>query len=147
MAESSNQEEAKKNASQATGHVSELPFGQTALLRIMHQHHHATLRAQDQIDKAKKDAVQAAARVSELLVRTVNGGVEECFLNEKRIEIEIRTLINNISRYTKQTNQWLSASHAFNTALKEIGDFENWMTVMEHDCKNINKALLNIYQP
>lgn len=57
-------------------------------------------------------------RVSDLLVDTVNSGVEESFINEKRIELEIRTLVSIVMRYTKQTNQWLAASHALNSALK-----------------------------
>lgn len=69
-------------------------------------------------DKAKKDALRTAMRVSELLVDTVNGGVEETFLNEKRIELEIRALVSTIMRYKKQTDQWLAASYALNTLIK-----------------------------
>uniref|UniRef100_A0A0D9ZRF4 Uncharacterized protein n=1 Tax=Oryza glumipatula TaxID=40148 RepID=A0A0D9ZRF4_9ORYZ len=28
----------------------------------------------------------------------------------------------------------------------EIGDFENWMKIMDFDCKSINAAVPNIYQ-
>lgn len=69
-------------------------------------------------DKAKKDAIGIAARVSDLLVEIVNGGVQECFINEKRIELEIRALASTIFRYTKQIDQWLSASHSINSAIK-----------------------------
>lgn len=30
--------------------------------------------------------------------------------------------------------------------LQEIGDFENWMKIMDFDCKSINAAIPNIYQ-
>jgi len=69
-------------------------------------------------DKAKKDALRTAVRVSELLVDSVNGGVEEAFINEKRIEFEIRALVSTIVRYKKQMNQWLAASNAMNSVLK-----------------------------
>lgn len=69
-------------------------------------------------DKAKRDALRSATHVSGLLVDAVNGGVEESFINEKRIELEIRALVSTIMRYKKQTNQWLAASHALNTILK-----------------------------
>ncbi|KAL6003005.1 biogenesis of lysosome-related organelles complex 1 subunit 1 [Asimina triloba] len=98
------------------------------------------------MEKAKSDAVRAATWVSELLVNAVNSGVEESFVNEKRIELEIRALASTVMRYTKQTNQWLAATHALNNALKEIGDFENWMKTMDYDCKGINAALRNIHQ-
>lgn len=69
-------------------------------------------------EKKKEEAIRNAARVSDLLVDAVNGGVQECFVNEKRIELEIRTLAVTIARFMKQTDHWLAASHALNTALK-----------------------------
>ncbi|GMP95895.1 hypothetical protein CsSME_00044767 [Camellia sinensis var. sinensis] len=76
----------------------------------------------------------------------VNGGVQESFVNEKRIELEIRSLAATIMRFAKQTDQWLAASRSINTAIKEIGDFENWMKTMEFDCKSISAAICNIHQ-
>ncbi|GAB2283172.1 hypothetical protein Dimus_017700 [Dionaea muscipula] len=40
--------------------------------------------------------------------------------------------------YYKEIDQWITASRAINTAVKEIGDFENWMKVTEYDCKSIS---------
>lgn len=119
---------------------------EAALLQIMHDHHHTSLRLRDQAERAKKDAIQNAARVSDLLVDAVNSGVQESFINEKRIEHEIRALAVTISRFMKLTNQWLTATRAINTAVKEIGDFENWMKTMEFDCKSITAAIQNIHQ-
>lgn len=109
-------------------------------------------------------------------MKAVNGGVEECFVNEKRIESEIRNLAVTVARFGKQTDQWLAATHAVNSAVKvshhlydessvlfclvcllmidlcvcfgdkEIGDFENWMKTMEFDCKKITAAIRNIHE-
>ncbi|XP_058110567.1 biogenesis of lysosome-related organelles complex 1 subunit 1 [Magnolia sinica] len=133
----------EKTAAAAGGEIGSL---KTSLLRIVVEHHQSSLQIRHQTEKAKNDALRSAMRVSELLVNTVNSGVEESFVNEKRIELEIRALASTVMRYTKQTNQWLAASHALNTALKEIGDFENWMKTMDYDCKSINAALRNIHQ-
>ncbi|XP_065638476.1 biogenesis of lysosome-related organelles complex 1 subunit 1 [Quercus suber] len=103
-------------------------------------------KIRDQAERAKKDAIQNAAQVSDLLVDAVNSGVQESFINEKRIEHEIRALAVTISRFMKLTNQWLTATRAINTAVKEIGDFENWMKTMEFDCKSITAAIQNIHQ-
>ncbi|KAG0484937.1 hypothetical protein HPP92_009016 [Vanilla planifolia] len=119
---------------------------ESSLVQIIQEHQQRALLIRDSADKAKKDALKTAVRVSELLVDTVNGRVEEAFVNEKRIELEIRSLVNTVARYKKQTNQWLSASNAMSSVLKEIGDFENWMKVMDFDCKSINAAIRNIHQ-
>ncbi|CAN6330176.1 unnamed protein product [Urochloa humidicola] len=117
-----------------------------ALLQIVQQQHHQSLRQRQQADRAKKDALRSAARVSDLLVDTVDGGVQELFINEKRIELEARALLTTITRYRKQTDQWLAATNEINSVLKEIGDFENWMKIMDFDCKSVNAAIRNIHQ-
>ncbi|KAL6653345.1 hypothetical protein ACP70R_008923 [Stipagrostis hirtigluma subsp. patula] len=117
-----------------------------ALLQIVHQHHHQALRQRQHTERAKKDALRSAVRVADLLVDTVDGGVQELFVNEKRIELEARALLGTIARYGKQTDQWLAATGAVNSVLKEIGDIENWMKIMDFDCKSINAAIRNIHQ-
>ncbi|KAF5821784.1 hypothetical protein HanRHA438_Chr01g0019221 [Helianthus annuus] len=119
---------------------------ESSLLRLVNDHQTTATRLREQTEKSKKEAIKSASRVSDLLVEAVNGGVEECFVNEKRIEVEIRALKATVMRFAKQTDQWLASTHAINNAIKEIGDFENWMKTMELDCKSITAAISNIHQ-
>ncbi|XP_023534753.1 biogenesis of lysosome-related organelles complex 1 subunit 1 [Cucurbita pepo subsp. pepo] len=117
-----------------------------SLFQMVNDHQYASLKLRENSEKAKKDAIQKAVRVSDLLVDAVNGGVQESFVNQKLIELEIRALSTTITRFMKQTDQWLAATHALNTAVKEIGDFENWIKTIDFDCKSITTAIHNIYQ-
>ncbi|KAF3332407.1 biogenesis of lysosome-related organelles complex 1 subunit 1 [Carex littledalei] len=75
------------------------------------------------------DGVLLARRnlvVSEMATTAVNGGVEEAFINEKRFDIEVRALLGTISRYKKQTDQWLATTHELNTVLKVLLFFCLW---------------------
>ncbi|KAH0712890.1 hypothetical protein KY289_008849 [Solanum tuberosum] len=119
---------------------------EASLIQIINSHHSSSLKLRESTEKAKKDGIRSARRVSELLVDSVNREVQEAFVMQKRIEMEIRALTASILRFGKQTDQWLAASHSINTAIKEIGDFENWMKTMEFDCKSINAAICNIHQ-
>ncbi|KAK9159246.1 hypothetical protein Scep_005820 [Stephania cephalantha] len=119
---------------------------EASLLQLFDLHNQNSSKLREQTEKAKKEALRAAIRVSDLLVDRVDGGVQQCFANEKRIEHEIRALSGAITRYAKQTDQWLAASHAINSALKEIGDFENWMKVMDYDCRSITRAIHAIHK-
>ncbi|KAM3303119.1 biogeneis of lysosome-related organelles complex 1 subunit 1 [Capsicum chacoense] len=119
---------------------------EASLIQIINSHNSSSLNLRQSTEKAKKDAVRSATRVSELLVDSVNKEVQEAFVMQKRIEMEIRALAASILQFGKQTDQWLAASHSINTAIKEIGDFENWMKTMEFDCKSINAAICNIHQ-
>ncbi len=62
--------------------------------------------------------MKSAARVADLLVATVDGGVQELYINERRIEFEARALLATIARFKKQTDQWLAATNAINSVLK-----------------------------
>ncbi|CAK7323497.1 unnamed protein product [Dovyalis caffra] len=96
---------------------------ESSLLQIFTDHHHISLRLRETIgfgmetEKAKKEAVRNAVRVADLLVDGVNGGVQESFVNEKRIEMEIRALAASIAKFMKQSDQWLTATHSINTAI------------------------------
>ncbi|PNT65551.1 LOW QUALITY PROTEIN: hypothetical protein BRADI_4g44233v3 [Brachypodium distachyon] len=101
---------------------------ESALLHIMQQH--------QRLRREGESALSSAARV--------DGGVQELFVNEKRVEAESLGLL--AARYRKQTDHWLAATNDINSVLKEIGDFENWMKVMVFDCESINAAVRNIHQ-
>lgn len=120
---------------------------EASLLQMINDHNSASLKLREQTEKSKREAIRTASRVSDLLVNAVNGGVQEVFIIEKRIEMEIRALAATVARFSKQTDQWLAASHSINTAVKEIGDFENWMKTIELDCKSIGAAIRNIHHP
>ncbi|KAI3407207.1 C2 domain-containing protein [Psidium guajava] len=119
---------------------------EASLVSLLHRHHHHSILLRDRTDKARRDAIRSAAAVSDLLVEAVNGGVQEAYINQKRIELEIRALAATVSRFMKQTDHWLASTRAINSAIKEIGDFENWMKIMDYDCKSINAAIRNIHQ-
>ncbi|KAG0554373.1 hypothetical protein M758_12G088200 [Ceratodon purpureus] len=111
---------------------------------MMQKHAYESAQHRERVETAKKDALASAAVVSNLLVESVNGGVQEAFINEKRIEMEARALGVTIQKFLKQTSQWLNVVHTLDTALKEIGDFENWVKTMEYDCEQIAGTLKNV---
>lgn len=111
---------------------------------MMQKHAYESAQHRERVETAKKDALASAAVVSNLLVESVNGGVQEAFINEKRIEMEARALGVTIQKFVKQTSHWLNVVHTFDSALKEIGDFENWVKTMEYDCEQIAGTLKNV---
>ncbi|CAK9235950.1 hypothetical protein BDL97_08G100700 [Sphagnum fallax] len=117
---------------------------EASFANMMQQHAHHSAHLRDRVQTSKKAALEAAAVVSDLLVESINGGVQEVFVNEKQIEMEARSMGVTVQRFSKQTSQWLNVIHTFDSALKEIGDFENWIKVMEYDCKKIAGTLRSI---
>ena len=54
---------------------------------------------------------------------------------------ETRLLEANAAKFNKQAVQWNMMVANLGNALKEIGDVENWASVIEGDLKEIAKAL------
>ncbi|KAH7577295.1 hypothetical protein JRO89_XS01G0232700 [Xanthoceras sorbifolium] len=91
---------------------------EASLLQLVQNHQHSSLRLREQTERAKKESIINAKRVSDLLMDALNGGVQDSYVIEKSIEIEIRTLAATIARFMKQTDQWLATTNAINSAMK-----------------------------
>ncbi|ESQ51576.1 hypothetical protein EUTSA_v10017367mg [Eutrema salsugineum] len=91
---------------------------ESSLLQLIDDNRRSSLQLREKTERSRKEAIRHAARTADLLVKAVNGGVEECFVNEKRIEAEIRSLAVTVARFGKQTDHWLAATHAVNSAVK-----------------------------
>jgi hypothetical protein len=53
------------------------------------------------------------------------------FNTQRVIETSARELQQAAAQFAKQTGRWSALVSDFDRALKEVGDFENWVTVME----------------
>lgn len=72
--------------------------------------------------------------------------VAQAYLNQKRLDAEAKQLHIGASNFAKQTQQWLSLVETFSSALKEIGDVENWARTIEGDVRTVAGALDSVYR-
>lgn len=70
----------------------------------------------------------------------------QAYLNQKRLDAEAKLLHQSATNFAKQTQQWLALVEGFSSALKEIGDVENWAKSIEEDMQTINCALEYAYK-
>ncbi|XP_059166884.1 biogenesis of lysosome-related organelles complex 1 subunit 1-like [Physella acuta] len=115
------------------------------LSNLVKQHQSRQQARKDIQDKRKRDAITAATALSHVLVDHLNAGVAQAYVNQKKLDTETRILQANAAQFSKQTMQWLKLVEDFNTALKEIGDVENWAKSIETDMRTISSALEYAY--
>ncbi|KAH9513205.1 biogenesis of lysosome- organelles complex 1 subunit 1 [Bulinus truncatus] len=116
------------------------------MLSNLVKQHTARQQARKELqDKRKRDAIVAATALSHVLVDHLNAGVAQAYVNQKKLDTETRILQANATQFSKQTMQWLKLVEDFNTALKEIGDVENWAKSIETDMRTISSALEYAY--
>lgn len=72
--------------------------------------------------------------------------VAQAYLNQKRLDAEAKQLYVSATNFSKQTQQWLLLVETFSSALKELGDVENWAKTIEGDVRTITHALENVYR-
>ncbi|KAK5645547.1 hypothetical protein RI129_006847 [Pyrocoelia pectoralis] len=97
-------------------------------------------------ENKRKEAVLAASNLTQALVDHLNVGVAQAYLNQKRLDAEAKQLHASAISFSKQTGQWLNLVETFSSALKELGDVENWAKSIEGDVRTITIALENVYK-
>ncbi|XKL65745.1 hypothetical protein PGB90_009165 [Kerria lacca] len=115
------------------------------LSRLLKEHHVKQAARKEKQENKRKEAIAAANDITQALVEHLNLGVAQAYLNQKKIEEEVKQLHYNMSQFSKQTQQWVTLIEGFNGALKQIGDLENWSRIMENDMKFISEVLEHTY--
>ncbi|KAF3826151.1 hypothetical protein GH733_006265 [Mirounga leonina] len=96
--------------------------------------------------KRRREAITAATCLTEALVDHLNVGVAQAYMNQRKLDHEVKTLQVQAAQFAKQTGQWIGMVENFNQALKEIGDVENWARSIELDMRTIATALEYVYK-
>lgn len=97
-------------------------------------------------ERRRREAITAATCLTEALVDHLNVGVAQAYVNQRKLDHEVKTLQVQASQFSKQTAQWISMVEGFNQALKEIGDVENWARSIEMDMRTIATALEYVHK-
>ncbi|XP_021425795.1 biogenesis of lysosome-related organelles complex 1 subunit 1 isoform X3 [Oncorhynchus mykiss] len=92
-------------------------------------------------ERRRREAIAAATCLTEALVDHLNVGVAQAYVNQRKLDHEVKTLQVQAGQFSKQTAQWIVMVEGFNQALKEIGDVENWARSIEVDMRTIATAL------
>ncbi|XP_072349782.1 biogenesis of lysosome-related organelles complex 1 subunit 1-like isoform X2 [Scyliorhinus torazame] len=116
------------------------------LSRLLKDHQAKQNERKELQEKRRKDAVAAATCLTEALVDHLNVGVAQAYVNQRKLDNEVKTLQIQAAQFAKQTQQWLGMVDSFNQALKEIGDVENWARSIEMDMRTIATALEYVYK-
>ncbi|XP_013101514.1 biogenesis of lysosome-related organelles complex 1 subunit 1 [Stomoxys calcitrans] len=117
------------------------------MLSSMAKEHQAkqAKRKQEQ-EIRRKEAIDASNELTKALVEHLNVGVAQAYLNQKKLDAEAKQLHVGASNFAKQTQQWLQLIDNFSSALKELGDVENWARSIETDMQIIQNTLEIAYK-
>ncbi|KAM6307959.1 biogenesis of lysosome-related organelles complex 1 subunit 1 [Podargus strigoides] len=135
------------------------------LSRLLKEHQARQSERRELQERRRREAIAAATRLTEALVDHLNVGphpmsppcvphvsprvpprVAQAYVNQRKLDHEVKTLQVQAAQFAKQTGQWITMVENFNQALKEIGDVENWARSIEMDMRTIATALEYVYK-
>ncbi|NP_001017271.1 biogenesis of lysosome-related organelles complex 1 subunit 1 isoform 2 [Xenopus tropicalis] len=88
------------------------------LSRLLKEHQGKQTERKEAQEKRRKDAIAAATTLTEALVDHLNVGVAQAYVNQRKLDHEVKTLQTQAAQFAKQTTQWISLVENFNQALK-----------------------------
>ncbi|CEF67957.1 Biogenesis of lysosome-related organelles complex 1 subunit 1 [Strongyloides ratti] len=71
--------------------------------------------------------------------------VGHAYLNQKKIDVEIKKLEGKCVVLQKQADSWSKMAENFNNTLKELGDIENFNLAIENDIEIVLNTLKNAH--
>uniref|UniRef100_A0A8C0INN8 Biogenesis of lysosome-related organelles complex 1 subunit 1 n=1 Tax=Chelonoidis abingdonii TaxID=106734 RepID=A0A8C0INN8_CHEAB len=69
-------------------------------------------------ERRRREAIAAATCLTEALTDHLNVGVGQAYVNQRKLDHEVKTLQIQAAQFAKQTGQWISMVENFNQALK-----------------------------
>ncbi|PAA77528.1 hypothetical protein BOX15_Mlig034571g1 [Macrostomum lignano] len=96
-------------------------------------------------DARRAEVATGVASLTTALVDGLNSGVAQAYANQRRLDCETKALQASVTTFARQTGQWIKLVEDLNSALKEMGDVENWARSMERDMRIVVGALESAY--
>lgn len=113
---------------------------------MVKEHQMRQAKRREEQEMRRKDAVDSSNELTQALVDHLNVGVAQSYLNQKRLDAEAKQLHTGATNFAKQSQQWLQLIDNFSSALKELGDVENWARSIETDMQTIQGTLEIAYK-
>uniref|UniRef100_A0A5S6Q2R4 Biogenesis of lysosome-related organelles complex 1 subunit 1 n=1 Tax=Trichuris muris TaxID=70415 RepID=A0A5S6Q2R4_TRIMR len=108
---------------------------------MLKEHHAEQQRRKDKLDNMRASISEAVTSFTDAAVDELNAPVCTLYVNQKKLDSELKRLERNLNRFCKTSAQWMSLIGNVNNTLKEFGDIENWASTMEADSKAILACL------
>lgn len=99
----------------------------------------------EQRDLHKKEAVDNVEGVTTLFSEFLTKDANEAYITQKELEKGSKLLLAEGRRLAENTVKWINTVERLNKSLNEIGDLENWSSIMERDLFVVAKTLENVY--
>lgn len=112
-----------------------------SLQSLIREHQTVQSRLKEVNEQRKKKATESMQRLSHQLVLQTNRDTVEIFHNQQTLENEAKNLHQQTQRFVQRTQKWMQSFSQLNDCLKELGDVENWASIISADVEQVVKSV------
>ena len=111
---------------------------------ILREHRVQHSAAEKKYLESKANAQQNAEQLSTAVTNDLSNSIGLVYRNQRRIENEAKKLQANTLKFSKQLEQWQNQYNLYNNALKQLGDINNFVTIIDQDLSSIAVSLSTV---
>jgi hypothetical protein len=119
----------------------EQPSTAVTYTELERRHHERNVRLRAASDAQFKAACQSGAAAAVAVAAETNAKANELHHGARRLESDLRELSTQTETMHKRVQEWAAMLVKFNAALKELGDVNNWATMIDRDVEDTVKVL------
>ncbi|KXN74574.1 biogenesis of lysosome-related organelles complex-1 subunit 1 [Conidiobolus coronatus NRRL 28638] len=114
------------------------------LSQLLKDHQNSQLEQKNKITQLRREAVQSIRETTDIVTDSLNAQVSECIQTQKQLENHTKLLTQQLSKFQKQTQLWSNMVQGLNDSLKELGDVQNYVNIMERNMEIVQTTLTNV---
>lgn len=114
---------------------------------MLKEHQRSQEEYKNAINVKRVAAEKAVENLTTESVKDLNSGVAQAYLNQHKLDSEVRKLQTNVTKLTKQAQQWMIVCNSLNGAVKDLGDISTWTKTIQTDIKFIVDAVEESCKP
>ena len=92
-------------------------------------------------ESCKVGTLEQMSGVTSVFAEFLTKDITDVYVSQKELDKESRLLLTEGRRLTENTLKWIDTVERLNKSLNEIGDIENWASVMEKDLFVVSRTL------
>ncbi|BDA47189.1 probable biogenesis of lysosome-related organelles complex 1 subunit [Coccomyxa sp. Obi] len=108
---------------------------------ILHEHNGRKAELRRQGEKTRIAAIKSAEALASTLVEAVDSEVSQAFELEKQLSKEAKEARALAVKFKDQTSGWIAAACRADAVLREFGDAEQYLRVIEGDMRDVARML------
>jgi biogenesis of lysosome-related organelles complex 1 subunit 1 len=96
------------------------------------------------VSESKKKLAESSSALNSNITKSLNSQVEILHENQKKIENQCKILRSESEKLNNQSQNWVKMYSTLNNSFKQLGDINNWASILEKEMAEVSSAIANL---